>query len=92
VSVINVCGVLIHTLPEHSASVKLELETEPGVEVHSVTDDGRLIVTIEKDTQEETGHTLNHFSGMENVITASFIYQYFDQDDTVVEEEISKCN
>lgn len=87
-SVINICGVLIHTLPEQAETVKRLLEEKQGVEVHAVSDNGRLVVTVEKDTREETGETLNYFQNMDHVISASLVYQYFD--DEVAEQEISQ--
>ena len=87
-SVINICGVLIHTLPEQAETLKRLLEEKQGVEVHAVSDNGRLVVTVEKDTREETGETLNYFQNMDHVISASLVYQYFD--DEVAEQEISQ--
>jgi len=86
-SVINICGVLIYTLPGQAVTVKQVLEQEPGVEVHAVSDNGRLVVTVEKNTREETGETLNYLQKLDHVISASLVYQYFD--DEVVEQEIS---
>ena len=87
-SVINICGVLIHTLPEQAETVKQLLEQKQGVEVHAVSENGRLVVTVEKDTREETGETLNYFQNLDHVISASLVYQYFD--DEVAEQEISQ--
>lgn len=81
-SVINICGVLIHTLPGKTRAVVKELSQEPGVEVHTVTEDGRLIVIVEKETQEETGDTLNRFQNIDHVISTSLVYQYFDDEVT----------
>ncbi len=78
-SAINVCGVLVHAQPEYLADVQAQLEAESGVEVHSVTEDGRMIVTIEKDTQEQTGEALNALVGMDKILSASPVYQYFDE-------------
>lgn len=86
-SVINICGVLIHTVPGKTTAVVKRLENEPGVEVHNISDDGRLVVTVEKETQEETGNTLKKFQDIDHVISTSLVYQYFDDD--VTEEELS---
>ena len=86
-SIINICGVLVHTLPEQKDTLKQLLEQEEGVEVHSVTDDGRLVVTVEKNSQEETGDTLNRLQNLDHIISASVVYQYFDNE--VVEQEVS---
>jgi periplasmic nitrate reductase NapD len=77
---INICGVLLHVMPAHIANVRRQIELDPGVEVHAETDDGRLVVTVEKDQQADTGDTLNRFQTMEHVVCASVVYQYFDDD------------
>jgi nitrate reductase NapD len=59
--------------------VQKQLEEEDGVEVHAVTDNGRLVVTIEKEDQQQTGDLLHKFQTLDHVITASMVYQYFDQ-------------
>mgnify|MGYP002621544578 CR=1 FL=1 len=77
---INVCGVLVFARPEHTAAVRRELEKEDGVEIHAVTEDGRLIVTIEKEDQQQTGDLLNKMQTLKHVISASMIYQYYEKE------------
>lgn len=79
-SVLNVCGVLVHAQPEYSDVVRAGLEEQPGVEVHAVSDDGRIIVTVEKETQRQTGDTLTQFQHIDHVLSTSLVYQYFDDD------------
>ena len=76
---INVCGVLIFAHPKHIKAVQHQLEGEDGVEVHAVTENGRLVVTVEKDDQQQTGEMLNRFQTLDHVISVSMVYQYFDQ-------------
>ena len=77
---INVCGVLVFTQPKYLDDVKLNLEQIEGVEVHAVTGNGRLVVTVEKDDQQQTGDVLNKVQTLDHVISASMVYQYFDQE------------
>ncbi len=77
-SVINVCGVLVHAQPGYCEAVRAGLESEPGVEVHAVTEDGRIVLTLEKETRRETGDTLNDFQHIDHVLSTSLVYQYFD--------------
>ena len=77
---INVCGVLVFAQPKFSAVVKKQLEKEEGIEVHAVTEDGRLVVTVEKEDQQQTGELLNRMQTFDHVISASMVYQYFDQE------------
>lgn len=76
---INVCGVLVFARPEYIKAVQEQLEGEDGVEVHAVTDNGRLVMTVEKEDQQQTGALLNRIQTLDHVISASMVYQYFDQ-------------
>lgn len=77
---INVCGVLVFSRPEHTEAVQQQLEKEEGVEIHAVTEDGRLVVTVEKEDQQQTGDLLNRMQTLDHVISASMVYQYYDQE------------
>ena len=76
---INVCGVVVFAKPVHLEAIQKQLEEEDGVEVHAVTDNGRLVVTVEKDDQQQTGDLLHKIQALDHVISASMVYQYFDQ-------------
>lgn len=77
---INVCGVLVSTRPEHIEAVQIQLEKEDGVEIHAVTGDGRFVVTVEKEDQQQTGDVLGRIQALDHVVSASMVYQYFDQE------------
>ncbi|NOG61570.1 MAG: chaperone NapD [Proteobacteria bacterium] len=79
-NIINVCGVVVFAKPVHLESVQQQLEAEEGVEIHAATEDGRLVVTVEKDDQQQTGDMLHKIQALDHVISASMVYQYFDQE------------
>lgn len=76
---INVCGVVVFAKPVHLKAVQQQLEGEDGVEIHAATEDGRLVVTVEKEDQQQTGDFLHKIQALDHVISASMVYQYFDQ-------------
>jgi len=75
---INICGVLVHTRIENAPRVQDRLQQYKGVEVHNVTDDGRLVVTIENEDQSELVDTINSISTVEGVISAAMVYQHHE--------------
>ena len=75
---INICGMLVHTRLENVAAVQNRLEEYQGVEVHNVTDDGRLVVTIEKDDQKEMINTINNINTVKGVLSAAMVYQHHE--------------
>ncbi len=84
----NICGVLVHAKPGHALQVSQQLEKIPGVEIHSLTDDNRMVVTVESETRRVIGDTISGFNKVENVLSASMVYQYSDTD-TDTEQEMS---
>jgi hypothetical protein len=48
----NISGVLLQVHPERMDEVRAALDRIAGVEVHMVTEDGRLIVTVEEEDSQ----------------------------------------
>jgi nitrate reductase NapD len=82
----NISGVLIHARPENCAKVKQQLEQVAGVEVHTSTDDGKLIVTVEASADRTAADTVYKLQDMPGVISASMVYHHFE-DDAELEQE-----
>ena len=74
----NISGGVVRTRPERIPNVTSHLTTLPGVEIHAVSEDGRMVVTIENDTAAMI-ETMNSFHDIEGVLSASLIYHHFDQ-------------
>ncbi len=83
----NIAGVLVYANLKHVNDVKKQLVKIPGVEVHATTDDGRLIVTIEKDEEKIMADTIVNLHHYEGVVSVVLIYQY--SHDENLEEKIS---
>ena len=84
----NISGILIHAMPQQAEDVKKRLLALPGVEVHAVTEEGRLIVTVENDDEKIVADTALNLHRCEGVISAAMIYQYGNHDDDLDEEMI----
>jgi len=78
---IEVCGVLVHARPERLGDVQNVLNTMPGVEVHTVTDEGRIVVTIENtDENSRLSEDLAEVNRIDGVLAASLVYEHSEQD------------
>jgi len=75
---INICGLLVHTRRSDIAQVKESLLQYPGVEVHSVTDDGRMVITIDTVAQDDMVQTIHAINSVDGVISAAMVYQYHE--------------
>ncbi len=76
----NISGLVVHTKPEKIEAVRGALAALTGVEVHAATADGRLVVTVEGEGDTGTADTLFKIHGLEGVVTAALVYNYFDAD------------
>lgn len=79
-SVENICGVLVHVRPAERHRVKAELESRPGVEVHTMTDDGKLVVVVEDAAGQWAGATITSFHDIDGVLSVALVYHHFDKD------------
>jgi nitrate reductase NapD len=86
-SAISIAGVLVHTRPERIDAVRTQLTQLPGVEIHAVTPEGKLVVTVEEDDERMTGETVMHMYDIDGVLSAAMIYHHFEND--AAEQEAS---
>ncbi|HET9699882.1 MAG TPA: chaperone NapD [Burkholderiales bacterium] len=75
-SAINISGVLVHARPESAEAVRARLMQLPGVEVHAVSPDGRLVVTVENADDREMADTFERVQALPDVLSASLIYHH----------------
>ena len=84
----NISGVLVHARPEGVEAVKAQLLKIPGVEVHAVTPEGRLVLSIEAEHAGQMADTMVACQNVANVLSAAMIYHHdedLDEDETVSE-------
>lgn len=75
-SPINISGLLVHALPAKVEGVRSRLLQMPGVEVHAVSPEGRLVVTLENASDSEMAATFERVQGLPDVLSASLIYHH----------------
>ena len=83
----NICGVLVHAQLDRVDQVKTQLEQISGVEIHSATDEGKLVVTVESENRRFVADTITGFTNVKGVLSASMIYQH--SEDLATEGEMS---
>ena len=86
----NTCGVLVQTLPGRVHGVGEALARLPGVEVHQVCADGRLVVTVEDTAGRKAAETLSAINVMQGVLCAALVFHHCDRGDaaTVAAQEV----
>jgi len=77
---VNICGVLVHATPGRQATVAEALSGLPGVDVHQITADNRLIVTVEEADDKTAGDTILTMHRIPGVLSAALVYHHFEPD------------
>jgi nitrate reductase NapD len=67
--------------------VRRSLAALPGVEVHAVTDDGRLVLTLEDAGTGGAADTFVKLHDIRGVMSVAMIYQYSESNDTGSQEK-----
>ncbi len=76
----NISSVLVNARPEALPQVQNNLSTLCGVEVHATTEDGRMIVTIEADSDQAVANLFAQINQQPGVLSASMVYHQFEPD------------
>ena len=85
----NICGILVHAHPEGFDAVRERLLGISGVEVHGVSEEGRAVVTLEEDNEDQMAESMFAIQRLEGVLAASMIYHHREDDIETVEETMS---
>lgn len=78
-----ISSLVVGTAPGSAHSVKASLEALPGVEVHSIQAGGKIVVTIERDTVDESQDVANEMILLDGVLGVDLIYLNFEDDKTI---------
>ncbi len=81
----NISSALVHAHPANATAVAQRLSALAGVEVHGISPEGKLIVTIESDDDEGTLAAYKSIGQLEGVLAAALIY---NQAESEPEKEI----
>ena len=74
----SISGLVVHVQPDRAEEISARLETLDGVEVHTATDDGKLVVTVDIENDREAADTLMNLQHEDGVLSASLIYNHFE--------------
>ena len=87
----NITGLLVRVHPERAGSVRARLAELPGAEVHAVTAEGHLIVTMEKGDDREMTQAFEQLGAIPGVHATSLVYRHSETlDDELPAKKESK--
>jgi nitrate reductase NapD len=73
---VNITGVLVAARPGETGALRAHLAAIPGVEVHAVTPEGRMVVTVERATDAEMTGALDAINRLPDVLSAALVYHH----------------
>ena len=76
----HVAGVLVQARPELIPQLQTRLRAVAGLEVHTVSPDGRMVITIEGDARKSVADTLFSLNAMQGVLSACLVYEHSETD------------
>ena len=74
----DISSLIVSAKPENGPKVRALLEATDGVEVHTVAEDGRMIVTIEAESEQATVKTYEQIGQMPGVLAVSMVYHQIE--------------
>lgn len=77
---VHISSLVVHVRPERCADLRAAIAALDGAEVHAGTEDGKLVVVLETDSDAETIARIAAINEMKGTIAASLIYHEIDAD------------
>ena len=74
----NISSLIVDARPEALPSVQAALGAMPGVEIHTATAAGKLIVTVEADGDAATTETFARIGATSGVMSVAMVYHQFE--------------
>ena len=84
----NISSAIVYAKSEHEQALRALLSQVPGVEVHASTDDGKMIITIETESDRTAVNIYEDIERMEGVLSIAMIFQ---QTESHPDQELMKC-
>ena len=72
----NICGVLVHAVPDKADAVSQGLSLLEGIEVHQRIDPGRFIITVEDTDATSAADALLAVNRLDGGVSAALVYHH----------------
>lgn len=73
---VHIAGIVVFSLPEHLAATKLNIGSLPAAEIHAVSSDGKLIVTLEAESTRHILDIMDAIRALPGVVDVALVYQH----------------
>jgi nitrate reductase NapD len=76
----NVSSLIVNAKDGQALAVQALLTQQAGVEIHAASPEGKLIVTIETDSDRETVAAYERISRTDGVLSAAMVYHQIESE------------
>ena len=76
----NISSAIVHARPGALSIVEAGLAGLAGVEVHAISPEGKLIVTIETDDDSSNADTYQRIGQLDGVMSAAMVYHQIESE------------
>jgi len=76
----NISGLLILIDNEKKTELLPALESFPGLELHTVFDNGKIVAILERETTNEEVSAVKELNFMDGVFSAVMVYHNFEEE------------
>lgn len=83
---LHIAGIVVHAAPTQLVSVQNAINRLPGAEVHAVSPQGKLVVTLEGRHTSEVAGQLDAIHILPGVYSAALVYQHHEDLESLNEE------
>jgi nitrate reductase NapD len=73
---VNITGIVVYAKPDRCGAVRSALAALGGVEVHAVSPEGRMVVTVEQPDDRAATETLDAVARVEGVLSTALVYHH----------------
>lgn len=78
----NISSVVLRILPERLNEVRSTLMAWPGVDIHAVTENSRMAVTLEDESSRLAADRFLALHDIPGILAITLVYQYDDVDES----------
>ena len=75
----NITGIVVLSRPARSEDLRRALGEIPGFEVHTVTPEGRMVVTVERDDDLEARAAMDAIARTDGVLSLALVFHHEEE-------------
>ncbi len=83
---LHIAGIIVYAQHAHLNGIKQAIALLPGAEIHAVTEQGKLIVTLEGRDTSEVANQMSALHVLPGVYSATMVYQHHENIESLNEE------